>query len=296
MSTLHEADAALEIEHLRVRNRKLAEDKSYYILMLRLMEQLSPLPVLEDMLRAMLASIVECFGGTNIRVYYWIESELRCCGFIEGDRRLEAIDDPVVEKVVATREYVEERGDADDGLLRNGMLRQTFTWTFPLLVGPDLVGVIRLENLHIHGAALGRYLPTFCRHAALILANGVRNRLHEHAQLALQAATDRLRLATEAGLVGIWDLDIESGVMVWDSSMYRLYGRTPETFAGTYAAWLETVHPADRAYIEAEASGNTHPSSASSGPMAPSVTSKPPRRPSVMLKADCCARSASTTT
>ncbi|MBI4694129.1 MAG: PAS domain-containing protein [Gammaproteobacteria bacterium] len=255
MSTPHDAGTALEreIEHLRVRNRKLAEDKSYYILILRLMEQLSPLPVLEDMLRAMLASIVDCIGGTNIRVYYWIEGELHCCGFKENDRSLAAIDHPVVEKVVATREYVEEHGDAEDGLLRDGMLRQTFTWTFPLMVGPDLVGVIRLENLHIHGAALGRYLPTFCRHAALILANGVRNRVHQRAELALEAATDRLRLATEAGLIGIWDWDIARDVLSWDTSMYRLYGRTAETFAGTYAAWLEIVHPEDRAYVDAEA-------------------------------------------
>jgi PAS domain S-box-containing protein len=245
-------DASREIEHLRARNKKLAEDKSYYQLILRLIERLDPLPGVDNMLRTMLLNIVECVGGTNIRIYYWVDRQLHYQDFHGANRCLEAIDDPDVEQVFRTRAMVEQQGSAADALLKDGMLRASWTWTFPLSVGPELVGIVKLENLHIHGAALGRYLPIFFSHAALILANELRNEAHRRSERALQAATERLELATEAGLIGIWDWDIERDELVWDRSMYTLYGLEVGAFGGAYQAWISAVHPEDKAYADAE--------------------------------------------
>jgi PAS domain S-box-containing protein len=251
--TCEEQSALLaEVERLRERNRKLARDKALNQLILRLIERLNPLPGLEDMVREMLSAIVECIGGTNIKMYYWMGEELHCQGFQGDDRRLEAIDDPDVARVRETRALAVERGGAEDALLRGGVLRGSFTWTFPLLVGQELVGIVKVENVHVHGEALGTYLPTLFSHAALILRHEVRNAAQRRSEAELRAATERLRLAVEAGLIGIWDWDVEHDELRWDASMYRLYGRREGDFGGAYQAWISAVHPDDRARTERE--------------------------------------------
>jgi len=241
-----------DFDRLQARFNRLAEDKSYYQLILRLMELLNPLLGLEDMLRAMLLNIVECIGGTNVKIYYWIGDELHYMDFLGESRVLSAIDDEMVAEVARSHRFIEQRGEAEDALLMHGMLRGSWTWTFPLLVGDRLIGIVKLENLHIHGASLGRYLPIFFSHAALILGNEIRNSIHRRSEEALQVATERLKLATEAGLIGIWDWDIQHDQLVWDDAMYRLYGRQAGDFGGAYQAWLAAVHPQDKPLADGE--------------------------------------------
>ncbi|WP_223639838.1 EAL domain-containing protein [Rhodobacter sp. TJ_12] len=57
---------------------------------------------------------------------------------------------------------------------------------------------------------------------------------------------ERLRLATTAGGIGVWDYDIVNNHEVWDETMHRLYGLAPGSFSGTHAHWLRMVHPEDR--------------------------------------------------
>ena len=61
----------------------------------------------------------------------------------------------------------------------------------------------------------------------------------------LELISYRLLVATQAGAIGIWDLDIIENTLVWDDQMYRLYGITPERFSGAYEAWEEGLHPDD---------------------------------------------------
>lgn len=63
----------------------------------------------------------------------------------------------------------------------------------------------------------------------------------------LRLLQERQRLATSAGGIGIWDLEITSGKVVWDALMHRCYGTDPATFPATFEAWRERLHPADMA-------------------------------------------------
>ena len=69
---------------------------------------------------------------------------------------------------------------------------------------------------------------------------------------ALAHTVDRLRLATRAGGVGIWDWDIAKNQLTWDDQMYRLYGITREQFGGAYEAWAAGIHPEDKVRGDAE--------------------------------------------
>lgn len=64
----------------------------------------------------------------------------------------------------------------------------------------------------------------------------------------LAHTTNWLRLATHAGGVGIWDLDIQTGAEQWDDQMYRLYAATREDFPDGAAAFARRVHPDDLAF------------------------------------------------
>lgn len=68
----------------------------------------------------------------------------------------------------------------------------------------------------------------------------------------LVAQTAYMEAAAEAGIVGVWDWNIERDVLTWDTVMYKLYGRRRDQFAGAYEAWASAVHPEDRAFAEAE--------------------------------------------
>lgn len=56
----------------------------------------------------------------------------------------------------------------------------------------------------------------------------------------------RLKLATDAGKVGVFDWDIINNILVWDKSMYKLYGVNRADFKGAYEAWENVVHPEDK--------------------------------------------------
>ena len=69
----------------------------------------------------------------------------------------------------------------------------------------------------------------------------------KQSELEHQRITERLKLATNAADIGIWDWDIVNNLVVWDEQMYHLYGVRADTFGGAYDAWLNSIHPQDRA-------------------------------------------------
>ncbi len=66
---------------------------------------------------------------------------------------------------------------------------------------------------------------------------------------ALRTAEERMRFALEAAGVGIWDIDYTSGVLRWSETLEGQYGLQPRTFDGTFEAFMERIHPDDRASV-----------------------------------------------
>jgi len=66
----------------------------------------------------------------------------------------------------------------------------------------------------------------------------------------LRTLTDRWQLALRASRYGVWDWDLESDRVIWDDRMFEIYGLPRETFTGLHSAWLDLIHPDDRARSE----------------------------------------------
>jgi PAS domain S-box-containing protein len=67
-----------------------------------------------------------------------------------------------------------------------------------------------------------------------------------HAVEALRTAEERTRFALQSANVGIWDMDYTTGVLRWSEINEAHYGLRPDTFTGTFAAFIDRVHPDDR--------------------------------------------------
>lgn len=61
----------------------------------------------------------------------------------------------------------------------------------------------------------------------------------------------RLKIALDTSKIGIWELDIDTGKLLWDNRMKELYG-VGSSVRENYDDWKEAVHPDDLARAEAE--------------------------------------------
>lgn len=92
--------------------------------------------------------------------------------------------------------------------------------------------------------------------AALAVTTAVafvyRQRAHGVSSLLLRNR-HRIASVTEAVGLGVWECDLATDVVRWDSSMYRLYEREPTLPPPKPAEWITFLHPDDRARVAAEA-------------------------------------------
>ena len=72
-------------------------------------------------------------------------------------------------------------------------------------------------------------------------------------EAALAASERRLQLVMAAVALGVFDLDLQTGRLVWDPHTERMFGFEPGTFDGTRAAFTGRVHPDDLPGLERSA-------------------------------------------
>ncbi|PYM25014.1 MAG: hybrid sensor histidine kinase/response regulator [Candidatus Rokuibacteriota bacterium] len=66
---------------------------------------------------------------------------------------------------------------------------------------------------------------------------------------AVNAHDDPVRLALEAGQLGVWEWDIAAGRVRWSPRLEAIHGLAPGTFRGTVEAFHADIHPDDRASV-----------------------------------------------
>ncbi len=69
------------------------------------------------------------------------------------------------------------------------------------------------------------------------------------AREALAVSEERLRLALDAGRMGVWDWNVRTGELKWSDSLEPLHGLSPGTFGGTFDHFQELIYPEDREMV-----------------------------------------------
>jgi len=69
------------------------------------------------------------------------------------------------------------------------------------------------------------------------------------AEEALRKSEARLAEAQRIAHIGNWDWDIQTNELQWSDEIYRIFGLTPQEFGATYDAFLLSVHPDDREFV-----------------------------------------------
>jgi PAS domain S-box-containing protein len=70
-------------------------------------------------------------------------------------------------------------------------------------------------------------------------------------ELQLSSVSERMKLATSAGQIGIWEMDLENGIGIWDERMYQLWGVDP-VIAADWDLAAPPLHLDDRTRIDIE--------------------------------------------
>jgi len=71
----------------------------------------------------------------------------------------------------------------------------------------------------------------------------------KQAEAALLESQERLKLTLETTQMGIWDYEPGANTVEWSDSCEQLFGFESGTFGGTTEAFLDCVHPDDRATV-----------------------------------------------
>jgi diguanylate cyclase (GGDEF)-like protein/PAS domain S-box-containing protein len=73
----------------------------------------------------------------------------------------------------------------------------------------------------------------------------------KHIEKALERSLSLLSQSQEIAHVGSWELDVDADRLVWSDEVYRIHGLEPQSTVPTYSAFLDTIHPDDRAAVDA---------------------------------------------
>lgn len=119
----------------------------------------------------------------------------------------------------------------------------------PLCLGDELIGSLTLfmgSSGRHHTDEDLQFAAELAALAAPVVAHTRVLQRERKVQAALQISEERLRIATDAGKIGIWEWDVVNDNISWSDRVYELHGLTREGFTGQVAHYTLLLHPDDR--------------------------------------------------
>jgi PAS domain S-box-containing protein len=110
----------------------------------------------------------------------------------------------------------------------------------PLVVGGELIGkfMTYYEARHSFSDDERDVSLTIARKLSLTIAR-------KRGEEALRQAERRLETALQAGRMGAWEWNIDTGQVVWSPGLEQIHGLMPGTFGGTFEDFKKDIHPGD---------------------------------------------------
>ena len=166
-------------------------------------------------------------------------SALNLCALSSGRPGLHVgIDDAWYRQVAA--------GEAHLAALRK--LAFTAMLTVPVRAGDAVVGALTLfmgrsGRTYLDGDVA--FAAELAALAAPVFANATLLARRRQAEAALRDSEERLRVAVNAGGIGIWDWNLATNVVTWSDEVHAMLGVPPGQFSGRFEDFRALVHPDD---------------------------------------------------
>ena len=112
----------------------------------------------------------------------------------------------------------------------------------PLAIGERIIGVLAVFDYKTRDRYTERH-KTFLGSVAAQVALAIERRKTEE---ALRENEARLEEAQRIAHLGVYELDLRENRVRGSAEAYRIFGIEPDTFPGTYEAFLASIHPDDR--------------------------------------------------
>jgi|GEM_PF-1374263 len=68
-------------------------------------------------------------------------------------------------------------------------------------------------------------------------------------EAALEERNQKLQIAQEFARMGYWEYDVKSRRLTWSNACEKIFGLAPNTFEGSFEAFMKRVHPDDRDFV-----------------------------------------------
>ncbi len=136
------------------------------------------------------------------------------------------------------------------------MLAQSFifgTRHYELQTTPTPAYLMQHRGWQSWGVLAAGILGSGLLGALLLLGSGYTARVNAQVQKRtrdLKLSESRLQDAQRIGHIGSWELDILSGVLIWSKEIYRIFEIDSASFGASYEAFLNAIHPDDRALVD----------------------------------------------
>ncbi len=163
---------------------------------------------------------------------------------LEG-RRVDEVEDPVIYAEIRPHLEAGLRGEVRrytvHGIDPSGQERWIEADQRPFVDQGAVVGIV----VRLHDLTEARVAQAALEAERALLEKRVAERTS-----ALQSVAGRLQLATQAGEIGIWEMDLLTREITWDEQVRAIYGMQAGQPIPTYEQWLSWLEPEDRRQIE----------------------------------------------
>jgi len=114
----------------------------------------------------------------------------------------------------------------------------------PIKSGGEIIGLLQLNDRRRDCLTLGtvRFFERMSANIGMLL-------MRRQAEEALRESEMFLKRAQEIAHLGSWTLDLVRNRLTWSDEVYRIFGLQPQEFGATYEAFIDHVHPDDRAAV-----------------------------------------------
>jgi PAS domain S-box-containing protein len=110
----------------------------------------------------------------------------------------------------------------------------------------QVVETLEHEDGELHHSLVSKFsIPGAADEPALVGGIAIDITQRRKFEQALHDTEERLRLALDAGNIGVWDWDIVHDKVTWSERIYEFHGMKPGEFGGACADFVKLVHPAD---------------------------------------------------